>query len=163
ALRRRYPKLVCPCLSRSMCKAASKKASPRLKWLLRPNARARTRKGCGCLRLCGCLRKLSLRRSEEHTSELQSRFDLVCRLLLENAPPCTAMYPLSLHDALPICFETEVSEVGLSLPFAEHVQGGLKKGKPTPEMVAAAKRAGKDPEGLWMPASVRLLEEAILE
>src|SRR6266513_2184348 len=24
------------------------------------------------------------RRSEEHTSELQSRFDLVCRLLLEN-------------------------------------------------------------------------------
>src|SRR5207249_9264573 len=25
-----------------------------------------------------------LRRSEEHTSELQSRFDLVCRLLLEN-------------------------------------------------------------------------------
>src|SRR5437868_12724720 len=25
----------------------------------------------------------ALRRSEEHTSELQSRFDLVCRLLLE--------------------------------------------------------------------------------
>src|SRR5699024_11353285 len=29
------------------------------------------------------LRALWLRRSEEHTSELQSRFDLVCRLLLE--------------------------------------------------------------------------------
>src|SRR5437868_8653922 len=30
------------------------------------------------------------RRSEEHTSELQSRFDLVCRLLLEkkNQQPC---------------------------------------------------------------------------
>src|SRR5437868_12144563 len=35
-------------------------------------------------------------RSEEHTSELQSRFDLVCRLLLEKkkqtlhiAPPCS--------------------------------------------------------------------------
>src|SRR5699024_11847862 len=27
--------------------------------------------------------KLHLHRSEEHTSELQSRFDLVCRLLLE--------------------------------------------------------------------------------
>src|SRR5207249_10001428 len=27
--------------------------------------------------------RLRLRRSEEHTSELQSRFDLVCRLLLE--------------------------------------------------------------------------------
>src|SRR5699024_12203115 len=42
----------------------------------------------------GCMRSLSTRsdggeaavlggRSEEHTSELQSRFDLVCRLLLE--------------------------------------------------------------------------------
>src|SRR5699024_9084687 len=36
-------------------------------------------------------------RSEEHTSELQSRFDLVCRLL-----PSTALLPLPLHDALPI-------------------------------------------------------------
>src|SRR5437868_11467033 len=27
--------------------------------------------------------RVSLERSEEHTSELQSRFDLVCRLLLE--------------------------------------------------------------------------------
>src|SRR5699024_7900131 len=33
-------------------------------------------------------------RSEEHTSELQSRFDLVCRL--------SYVYTLSLHDALPI-------------------------------------------------------------
>src|SRR5437868_5337436 len=39
-------------------------------------------------------------RSEEHTSELQSRFDLVCRLLLDPPPPCCS--PLSLHDALPI-------------------------------------------------------------
>src|SRR5699024_11782775 len=30
-----------------------------------------------------CLGLTSLKRSEEHTSELQSRFDLVCRLLLE--------------------------------------------------------------------------------
>src|SRR5207249_10429599 len=29
------------------------------------------------------LQELGFRRSEEHTSELQSRFDLVCRLLLE--------------------------------------------------------------------------------
>src|SRR5690606_18810683 len=78
-------------------------------------------------------------RSEEHTSELQSRENLVCRLLLEkkkkyydktsvsytdsslshshslasfslsdtfslhHAPPTTELYPLSLHDALPIC------------------------------------------------------------
>src|SRR5690606_37510212 len=39
-------------------------------------------------------------RSEEHTSELQSRENLVCRLLLALAPP--ASYTLSLHDALPI-------------------------------------------------------------
>src|SRR5699024_9513958 len=41
-----------------------------------------------------------LSRSEEHTSELQSRFDLVCRLLLYPPPPHTST--LSLHDALPI-------------------------------------------------------------
>src|SRR5690349_8934418 len=40
-------------------------------------------------------------RSEEHTSELQSRRDLVCRLLLENTAT-TYIYTLSLHDALPI-------------------------------------------------------------
>src|SRR5437868_9051606 len=33
---------------------------------------------------------LKLRRSEEHTSELQSRFDLVCRLLLEKKNRCTS-------------------------------------------------------------------------
>src|SRR5690242_18327456 len=40
-------------------------------------------------------------RSEEHTSELQSHVNLVCRLLLETAS--TGIYTLSLHDALPIC------------------------------------------------------------
>src|SRR5438132_8051271 len=30
------------------------------------------------------------RRSEEHTSELQSHSDLVCRLLLEKKNPCTS-------------------------------------------------------------------------
>src|SRR5690606_17701617 len=40
-------------------------------------------------------------RSEEHTSELQSRENLVCRLLLERAP--AEIHPLSLHAALPIC------------------------------------------------------------
>src|SRR5207248_282097 len=39
-------------------------------------------------------------RSEEHTSELQSPYDLVCRLLLE--PSLIFFYTLSLHDALPI-------------------------------------------------------------
>src|SRR5437773_1728323 len=57
-------------------------------------------------------------RSEEHTSELQSHHDLVCRLLLEKKKKMntsytsysyssyntltTNIYTLSLHDALPI-------------------------------------------------------------
>src|SRR6266480_1494383 len=53
-------------------------------------------------------------RSEEHTSELQSHVNLVCRLLLEkkklirnitfffNDAAPTEIYTLSLHDALPI-------------------------------------------------------------
>ena len=30
-------------------------------------------------------------------------------------------------------------------------------------MAKAAKAAGKEPEGLWMPGSIRLLEDAMLE
>src|SRR2546422_552677 len=65
---------------------------------------------------------MSFWRSEEHTSELQSRLHLVCRLLLEkkkhvnttthsissffffNDTATTEIYTLSLHDALPISF-----------------------------------------------------------
>src|SRR2546422_76303 len=66
-------------------------------------------------------RAIFARRSEEHTSELQSRLHLVCRLLLEkkkkiniqhsttsstifffNDTATTEIYTLSLHDALPI-------------------------------------------------------------
>src|SRR3989338_7059335 len=41
-------------------------------------------------------------RSEEHTSELQSQFHLVCRLFFFNDTATTEIYTLSLHDALPI-------------------------------------------------------------
>src|SRR5207249_10157814 len=37
--------------------------------------------------------KLGRTRSEEHTSELQSRFDLVCRLLLEKKNKLSVKYP----------------------------------------------------------------------
>lgn len=60
-------------------------------------------------------------------------------------------------------FEEEVNDIGLKVEFIEHPQGGLKKGKPTEAMKAAAKRAGKEAEGLWMPGSVRVLEDAMLE
>src|SRR5882762_8256273 len=64
------------------------------------------------------------RRSEEHTSELQSHLNLVCRLLLEkkkirkchfflsfffNDTATTEIYTLSLHDALPISAASRVS------------------------------------------------------
>src|SRR5437868_3564274 len=48
-------------------------------------------------------------RSEEHTSELQSRFDLVCRLLRDTPP--TRDHPLSLHDALPIFRRHRLDEI----------------------------------------------------
>jgi phage terminase large subunit-like protein len=60
-------------------------------------------------------------------------------------------------------FEESVAELGLSIPFVEHPQGGTKKGKPTEEMIRAAKAENREPEGLWMPGSLRALEEALLE
>lgn len=60
-------------------------------------------------------------------------------------------------------FEEDAADLKLELPFVEHPQGGTKKGKPTKEMELAAKRAGKEPEGLWFPASLRMLEEAFTE
>lgn len=60
-------------------------------------------------------------------------------------------------------FEEDVEELGLSINFVEHPQGGTKKGKPTEEMVKAAERAGREAEGLWFPGSLRLLEDAMLE
>lgn len=60
-------------------------------------------------------------------------------------------------------FEEDSADLGLSLPFVEHPQGGTKKGKPTPEMEAAAKHAKRPAEGLWFPGSLRLLEDAMLE
>ena len=50
-------------------------------------------------------------------------------------------------------FEEDVDELGLQLAFAEHPQGGTKKGKPL----------SQGGEGMWMPGSLRLLEDALLE
>lgn len=60
-------------------------------------------------------------------------------------------------------FEPECDKLGIKIEFVEHPQGGVKKGKPTEAMIKAAESAGREPEGLWMPASVRELEDAILE
>lgn len=60
-------------------------------------------------------------------------------------------------------FEPECAKLGISVEFVEHPQGGTKKGKPTEAMIKAARAADREPEGLWMPGSVRELEDAILE
>lgn len=60
-------------------------------------------------------------------------------------------------------FEPECNDLGLNLEFVEHPQGGTKKGKPTQAMIDAARWAEREPEGLWMPGSIRQLEELLLE
>ncbi len=60
--------------------------------------------------------------------------------------------------------EDELDALGLTLPQAEHPQGGIRRAKPTEEQLEIAKRTGQEPpQGLWMPGSVLALEELILE
>jgi phage terminase large subunit-like protein len=60
--------------------------------------------------------------------------------------------------------EEEFDAQGLTIPQAEHPQGGVRRAKPTPEQIEAAKLAGEEPpRGLWMPGSVLTLETLILE
>lgn len=60
-------------------------------------------------------------------------------------------------------FEEDVAEIGLVLDFLEHPQGGTKKGQPSEAMKRQAEAKGEKAEGLWMPGSLRLLEDALLE
>src|ERR1043166_27282 len=50
----------------------------------------------------GTAEGLAAIRSEEHTSELQSRFGISYAVFFFNDTATTEIYPLSLHDALPI-------------------------------------------------------------
>jgi len=59
--------------------------------------------------------------------------------------------------------EPECDELGIKVEYVEHPQGGIKKGKPNDAMKDAAERAGREAEGLWMPMSVRQIEELLLE
>src|SRR5689334_16237716 len=112
------------------------------------------------------------RRSEEHTSELQSQFHLVCRLLLEkkkknhhldllvyfffNAADTSDIYTLSLHDALPIllldfCFaEERVAACLLASARGLHVTAGRLRlairGNRTIGVAAVRKALGLDEE-----------------
>jgi phage terminase large subunit-like protein len=59
--------------------------------------------------------------------------------------------------------EPECDKLGIKIEFVEHPQGGVKKGAPNDAMKEAAKAAGREAEGLWMPMSIRQLEELLLE
>src|SRR3990167_5446899 len=52
------------------------------------------------------------RRSEEHTSELQSQSKLRFPLFFFNDPATTEIYTLSLHDALPILAQRPLRPLG---------------------------------------------------
>ena len=60
-------------------------------------------------------------------------------------------------------FQPELHALGISIEEVEHPQGGTKKGKPTEAMIEAARARDVEPEGLWMPASVKLLEELLFQ
>jgi len=61
-------------------------------------------------------------------------------------------------------FEQECDDIGLTLNFVEHPQGGKRRAAPTEEQKQAAALAGEEPpQGLWMPGSLLELETLILE
>lgn len=60
--------------------------------------------------------------------------------------------------------EQEFDNLGLTLPQAEHPQGGVRRARPTPEQIEEVRCRGEEPPlGLWMPGSVLELESLILE
>lgn len=59
--------------------------------------------------------------------------------------------------------ETELDRLNLVLPTVEHPQGGKRRAKPSQREIDAAKRDGREPQGLWMPGSVASFEMLVLE
>ncbi len=99
-----------------------------------------------------------------HAPKGQSiRYDHVAQALAEYAHDFEVKCVAYDRYAFRRGFEPECAALGIDVEFVEHPQGGTKKGKPNEAMVEAAKAAGREPEGLWMPGSVRELEDAILE
>lgn len=91
------------------------------------------------------------------------RFDHVAQALAEYAHDFDIQCVAYDRYAFMRGFEPECQKLGLKIEFVEHPQGGTKKGKPTDQMKWAAASFGRDPDGLWMPGSVREIEDAIYE
>lgn len=99
-----------------------------------------------------------------HAPKGQSiRFDHVAQAVAEYAHTYKVQCLAYDRYAFQRGFEPECAKLGIKVEFVEHPQGGTKKGKPTEPMIDAARQAGREPEGLWMPGSVRELEDAIAE
>ena len=91
------------------------------------------------------------------------RFDHVAQAVAEYAHDYNVRCVAYDRYAFRRGFEPECEKLGLSVEFVEHPQGGTKKGKANDAMTAATESDGREPEGLWMPGSLRELEDAILE
>lgn len=99
-----------------------------------------------------------------HAPKGQSiRFDHVAQAVAEYTHDFDVMCLAYDRYAFRRGFEPECAALGLNIEFVEHPQGGTKKGKPTEAMIRVATSERRDPEGLWMPGSVRELEDAIAE
>src|SRR5687768_18103043 len=71
---------------------------------------------------CGVRRAPHVVRSEEHTSELQSRLHLVCRLLLEKKNECPEVFaPGPLADLRAAHYATSTASAVVVGPFPYHV------------------------------------------
>jgi hypothetical protein len=105
-----------------------------------------------------------VREEHLHAPKGQSiRFDHVAQAVAEYAHDFDVRCLAYDRYAFRRGFEPECDKLGLSVEFVEHPQGGTKKGKPTEAMKEAAEAAGKSLKGLWMPGSVRGVEDAISE
>lgn len=91
------------------------------------------------------------------------RFDHVAQAVAEYVNEYNVKCAAYDRYAFQRLFEPECEKLGIVVEFIEHPQGGTKKGKPNEAMIAAAKSAGREPEGLWMPGSIRMFEDAIAE
>lgn len=91
------------------------------------------------------------------------RFDHVAQALAEYVHGYDVQCVAYDRYAFKRGFEPECDKLGIVVEFVEHPQGGTKKGKPTDAMKIAAETAEREPEGLWMPGSVREIEDAVLE
>lgn len=91
------------------------------------------------------------------------RFDHVAQAVAEYAHHYSVQCLAYDRYAFKRGFEPECNSLGIEIEYVEHPQGGTKKGQPNEAMIKAAKEAGREAEGLWMPGSVRDLEDAISE